>query len=1094
MTDTRDTYTAESKAAATRNNEMRWIFAVALLPAVFFFPLWLRPMAIGDNFLEFEPHFAYMFGRIRSFSDPLWNPYLFSGFPIICYPSSSIYNPLAWVHIIPFTVFATNLHLLLFYSISAVGFYLFARCLGLGNIGALTSGVMFSLCGYSLTCFPSALAHGGMPWIGFMLAALERLRQCEAIADRIKWTIIFSFAAALILISGHPFVFIQAAMFAGIYTLITGLAGERGKRRWIWFACALIGIALTPLLGAVNLLPGWELQRLSWRKEISFEHFSNASFSPSELLRSILFFRGGGSLLFTASIGIVPFLLAGYASIKTKDARFKACTFIAVLSVILMFGAATPLPRLLFNLPLFKLIAGFERFGVQFSMACAMLAGLGLEIFLREKQSIRNWIAAYSLLAITGGVLAAINNFDLLKGILNALALGLMSIAFLLAKVKTSKNYWMLFCLITLLLEPRLFIGGLLGNKDDLIDSSGVSPMAKFITVAKDGAAPPPRVLTVVDLTQHGMGEDFRMGAHNVSVFQKIHNASGYNPLIGDAYHRFLNMDFVGFPIVLKDLVAPPALILELIDVQDIIIPKEYLSGYYSRLWTFPTMKRIDGVPFLEECFITLKPGEELSFRVPEVYATGVGVISALTSSDVPQGVEALDIKVTDAKNDSRELKLLAGVDTAATAVRSFPENPVSDLSYDNVAFFPTKPVSFQAKDGAKAFYAGGVKSTGMAMISLLWGAKDMADGVAAATISIHGSDGAITQFPIRAGIETAEWALDVLGPNAKHSKPARAIPYISPEGYNGNKYYFKLDFGKILDIEFIEINMTSEAGDAGINVDRITLIGADGKYLPLYPDKPWHKTANIYSGTVDEKNSDVKFNLYWTLKKFGDPVKSKKCLLKNILPKGDVIVRGITLVADNGGSAPLSYIDHILGDPRYFDVIETPEASIYRKKWRSPRAWLAADAIPMEREEMLQTLKTGMLSSGEYFNPWTAALIDKDQPAAALPGGAGQGGVEFVNYAPNEIKLRVEADRRSMLMLGETYYPGWTAEVDGLPAYVYRADYVLRGVIVGQGRHEVTFSFKPKSVRDGRIISVMTLIVLSSISIALKFRGKNID
>ena len=53
------------------------------------------------------------------------------------------------------------------------------------------------------------------------------------------------------------------------------------------------------------------------------------------------------------------------------------------------------------------------------------------------------------------------------------------------------------------------------------------------------------------------------------------------------------------------------------------------------------------------------------------------------------------------------------------------------------------------------------------------------------------------------------------------------------------------------------------------------------------------------------------------------------------------------------------------------------------------------------------------------------------------------------------------------MLVLHETYYPGWVAEIDGKPARILRADVLFRGVEVPPGRRKVVFRYAPLSFEN---------------------------
>jgi uncharacterized membrane protein YfhO len=65
------------------------------------------------------------------------------------------------------------------------------------------------------------------------------------------------------------------------------------------------------------------------------------------------------------------------------------------------------------------------------------------------------------------------------------------------------------------------------------------------------------------------------------------------------------------------------------------------------------------------------------------------------------------------------------------------------------------------------------------------------------------------------------------------------------------------------------------------------------------------------------------------------------------------------------------------------------------------------------------------------------------------------------------------------LLVLSDLYYPGWQARVNGKEEPVIRVFGLLRGVLVGKGRSEVVFLYRPNSFYAGALISLTALIVL---------------
>ena len=75
---------------------------------------------------------------------------------------------------------------------------------------------------------------------------------------------------------------------------------------------------------------------------------------------------------------------------------------------------------------------------------------------------------------------------------------------------------------------------------------------------------------------------------------------------------------------------------------------------------------------------------------------------------------------------------------------------------------------------------------------------------------------------------------------------------------------------------------------------------------------------------------------------------------------------------------------------------------------------------------------------------------------------------------------VRAAADDRALLVLADTWFPGWRAKVDGRDAPIVRTDQLLRGVVIGPGRATVEFAYAPWSWRVGWIVSLLTALALA--------------
>jgi uncharacterized membrane protein YfhO len=81
-------------------------------------------------------------------------------------------------------------------------------------------------------------------------------------------------------------------------------------------------------------------------------------------------------------------------------------------------------------------------------------------------------------------------------------------------------------------------------------------------------------------------------------------------------------------------------------------------------------------------------------------------------------------------------------------------------------------------------------------------------------------------------------------------------------------------------------------------------------------------------------------------------------------------------------------------------------------------------------------------------------------------------GEVEFISESNNKLSLRVEAETESILVLSDTYYPGWKVFVNGKEEKILRANYNFRGVLLNKGMHRVEFVYDPISFKLGALIT----------------------
>jgi hypothetical protein len=102
----------------------------------------------------------------------------------------------------------------------------------------------------------------------------------------------------------------------------------------------------------------------------------------------------------------------------------------------------------------------------------------------------------------------------------------------------------------------------------------------------------------------------------------------------------------------------------------------------------------------------------------------------------------------------------------------------------------------------------------------------------------------------------------------------------------------------------------------------------------------------------------------------------------------------------------------------------------------------------------------------------------------------------EITRYEPNVIDISVEADKQTLMVLSEVYYPaGWKAFIDDIETEIYKTNHLLRSIVLPAGNHSVSFRLEPESYyRSLWLMGVCSTATYMVLAIALfrKFKHSN--
>ncbi|MBW7892976.1 MAG: YfhO family protein, partial [Chitinophagaceae bacterium] len=107
-----------------------------------------------------------------------------------------------------------------------------------------------------------------------------------------------------------------------------------------------------------------------------------------------------------------------------------------------------------------------------------------------------------------------------------------------------------------------------------------------------------------------------------------------------------------------------------------------------------------------------------------------------------------------------------------------------------------------------------------------------------------------------------------------------------------------------------------------------------------------------------------------------------------------------------------------------------------------------------------------------DEFGPRDTVIIDESfrNIAGSAPQADSTATIELVSYDNDEIKYSTNSQTPQFAVFSEVYYPaGWNAYIDGKKADYAKVNYVLRGMPVPAGQHEIVFKFEPASYYNGQ-------------------------
>jgi hypothetical protein len=938
---------------------------------------------------------------LRSGSLPLWTTDIFSGFPLLADSEAGTFFPLNWLLIIfnePLglvTVLCASL------SVSALGMYAFVRNLGVSRIASVLGAWVWSLGGFATGHWIHVSIINSMAPLPWLMLAVDRVLVTSG-PRRWRWLIAAAGLHALQWLGGHVQPALMTWWLVGAYLVyrlfLSPMPGSprRNRLQRLVLLCALpsfLGLIAFGL-SAVQMLPTLELAAASARgASADYPFGASYSFSPFDLvsLVSPFFFQHDSGVRWglwanwetAAYVGMLPLMLALVAllpghvgqAVKWSPAGEAGRQFAALPTTLPYFFAAVAL------------------------LSLWLAAGDSTPL------SLYRWVRALPLMNLLRAPARFIMLFDYSLALLAALgAHRVLSLSHPFERVR-ARHLAFAFAMVTAVLLSAVFgMAGLIGaNRETTIqwldDTYRAFPNSGLLHPAA----------RLFDFLQWAVW----LGNPRLAFAVLMLLASSLWMMLTCTGRLALRRRrFFAVVLVLADLSYFTAGFWQSIPVAELQSPDAAVqlvrdSANGTRVFSWPRSPT----------------GPDRLLRWGIADANGYSSLELGRQAQIAGAALAYDNRLLDLLNVG-SIVLPPRVTQTVSATVPQPSAPLD----------PHAPMLYIAQGSLLAprmFILSRPRFvTHVRIVSALEHAPQIEQGTEVARVRLTDPQGHQTLLRIRAGIESAEWALerpDVRG-IARHQPAPIAFSFVARDDFNPayTRHLYIADVAvsagaaEAMRVSAIELSVETP----GINwlIYRIELLGPPG------------------SEAVDPNTSSG-------LDRFG---------VSSFEPVGDT---NQARIFRNRTALPRA---RLVTTP----TIEENSVLLFGR--------LTSPEFDPEREVLLEAMPAAAAPSGSAGG-------------AGLPqtGNAISATVALEQVSDTRLNVRVQTDRDTFLVLADTWYEGWSAYDNGEHTPVFRANYVQRAVFLRAGSHTIEFVFEPWSVRAGFLISLSSMVAAALICLA---------
>lgn len=342
-----------------------------------------------DVLRQLYPWKTFAIDSFKNSSFPLWNPYNFSGSPLLANFQSAVFYPFNFAYLLLPQIWAWNSLVILQPFLALLFTFFYARKIGISKIGSFFASFTLAFSSFMTVWLEYNTIGHVILWLPLVLLSLEKLSEKKTVI----WSLILVISIVSSLFAGHIQIFIYLLIFVLIYSLIR-------IRKKILFLVSLLVLSLG--VGAIQLIPGMELIAQAARSAHSYDLIVNKILIQSWQLVMLVvpdFFGNPATRNYWISdtyvgdviyIGLIPIFFIIFTFFNKKNFFIKFFMSTTVLLFVLI--TLNPITFLIYKINIPVISASSSNllvFILCFSMS--ILCGLGVDVFIKNKYSIKKY-------------------------------------------------------------------------------------------------------------------------------------------------------------------------------------------------------------------------------------------------------------------------------------------------------------------------------------------------------------------------------------------------------------------------------------------------------------------------------------------------------------------------------------------------------------------------------------------------------------------------------------------------------------------------------------------------------------------------------